>query len=289
MKQQLPTILIVLAFITIGSSFTACNEPEPLPAFLQVDTMQVQINSSLEGSSSHNIQSAVVFVNDQSLGLFDLPANIPVLATGEAEVTLQAYIDAFSGNRKEYPFYTLDQFTVNLTPLETTIVNGTLEYRDNVFFVFNTDFEVSSNFKDTDENEPLLQLTTNQNLVYEGTRSASIQLNEANTFFSIQTNDYYPLPGNNIPVFLELNYRCSVPFQIALEAVKDNTTQVIIPEIYINKKETWNKIYIELTKTVSSLALDNFNNYKIIFRGELPETETEAAFYLDNVKLLYQF
>ncbi len=287
MKQRILTIL--LAFIIIGSSFTACNDSEPLPALLQIDTMQVQINSSLEGSGSHNIKSVVVFVNEQSLGLFDLPVTVPVLATGEAEVTLQAYIDAFANNRKAYPFYSLDQFTVNLTPLETSVVNGTIAYRDNAFFAFNTDFEVSSNFEDTDQNNTLLQLTSNQNLVYEGVRSAKVELNEANTLFSIQTIDYYTLPGNNTPVYLELNYRCSAPFQIAIEAIKDNSTQIIWPEIYINTKENWNKVYIELTETVSNLALENFTSYKIIFRGELADEDTEATFYWDNIKLIYQF
>jgi hypothetical protein len=82
-------------------------------------------------------------------------------------------------------------------------------------------------------------------------------------------------------VYLELDYKCNVPFTVGLMDSDGKESAAIV----VNKQENWNKIYVQLATSVNSLIS---NRYKVYFRfiRENGSTDTKEV-YLDNIKLLY--
>lgn len=260
-----------------------------MPAYLSINSMQLLAQSN-QGSASHNIKNVWVFINSQPLGAYELPASVPVLEEGTVQVILRAGIanNGISETRSIYPFYAADTFSVQLAPMQTINRNSLLRYTGNTAFAFITDFEVGNNFDDTNPNENLLDITTNPSSVFEGSRSAILTISQANPAFEIGTIDQYTLPGNKVPVYLELNYKCDQPFQVAVKGVNAGGNGAILPVLYVNTKNTWNKIYIDLTETVSALDAEGLNRFQILFKNQLEDGKAQATFYWDNIKLLYQ-
>jgi hypothetical protein len=60
---------------------------------------------------------------------------------------------------------------------------------------------------------------------------------------------------------------------------------VDIPLVVVNKSDTWNKIYINLGPNIS--AYTNASNFKVYLESSLSD-ESEAAYYFDNIKLIYR-
>ena len=174
-----------------------------------------------------------------------------------------------------------------MSPLNTTTVNFETNYIDQTVFAFVTDFEVSNNFEIAAENSAPFEVINETDLVFEGTRSGAVYLNEIDTFFQIKTDVGYLLPDQNYPVYLEMNYRCSQSFQVLLRASNLQGASIIWSQLYVGKKETWNKIYIELTETATDLNQQDFSIFEILLQGELEDSLETAYFYWDNIKLVH--
>ncbi|HRI28523.1 MAG TPA: hypothetical protein PK239_03905 [Chitinophagales bacterium] len=271
-----------------GIWFSSCTDTSTIPAYLNIPTMQL-LTQSGQGSASHNIKNVWVFVNSQSLGVYELPASVPVLEEGNARITLRAGImnNGISATRSIYPFYAADTFNIQLAPEETVSRNSLVRYSASTAFALIADFEVGNGFADTNPNLTQLTLTTNPNLVFEGNRSATLTINEVNPFFEIGTIESYTLPGNKIAVYLEMNYKCDESFLVAVKGTDISGNIAILPQLFVNRKTEWNKIYIDLTETVSNLNLQGFKNIQILFKGELPGSVTQASYFWDNIKILY--
>lgn len=284
-----PCYYLLYGSVLLIVLLSACSKSDAIPAYLNITNMQV-LTQSNQGSASQNIKNVWVFVNSQPLGVYELPASVPILEEGNSQISLRAGIanNGISDTRSIYPFYTADTFTVQLTPLQTITRSSLLRYTANTAFAFISDFEVGNNFDDTNPDVSLLTITGSPNLVFEGSRSAALTLSGLNTAFEIGTIDNYTLPGNKTPVYLEINYKCTLPFLVAVKGVNANGNGAVLPQLYVNKKDTWNKIYIDLTETVSTLNNEGFTRIQILFKGELSNEVNQASFYWDNIKLLYQ-
>lgn len=82
MKKILLLSLLALVYIQFNSC-ELIDEPEEIPSYVQIDTIKVQTRNADEGSKSHNIKDAWLFVNNQLVGPFELPMKAPVLEEGE--------------------------------------------------------------------------------------------------------------------------------------------------------------------------------------------------------------
>jgi hypothetical protein len=83
--------------------------------------------------------------------------------------------------------------------------------------------------------------------------------------------------------FIEINYKCNVPFQVGLRTTKlgvDISQSVLT----VNPKEEWNKLYISIGDDVSTLLT---GTYKVILYAKLPANQTSGFVLVDNIKVLY--
>jgi len=100
---------IFLLFIPVF--FSACNILNPaegVPTILEIDSINLNItNSALQGTSDSKITDATVYVGSHLIGIFELPASIPVLEEGNQRVIVQASImkSGISSTIEYYPFY----------------------------------------------------------------------------------------------------------------------------------------------------------------------------------------
>jgi hypothetical protein len=98
-------------------------------------------------------------------------------------------------------------------------------------------------------------------------------------------NSFYAIPSSGYSCFLELDYKCNIDFIVGLIGQDKTTGKEYQNDImYINSKETWNKIYIDLTKAIQDSGL---GLYKIFFSCEHEDKNSISEVYIDNVKLLY--
>ncbi len=284
------TFSLILFCCGVLLSFSACDQEEPIPAYLHIDTAYLNTQFMEEGSASHKIRNAWVFVNDQSVGAYELPAVLPILADGSTKISVQAGIanNGIFSTRKVYPFYSNASTIMSVTPGEDVNYSPTFAYQSETIFEMVADFDFANVFEET-SGRATLQMVNAPDLVFEGERSAHIELHETDTLFSIQSLDLYRLPTTiNFDSYLELDYRCTAPFDVYLEAYTPTSSAGIQSRLLtINKKENWNKIYIDLNQTVQAFGSENYNFFRVVFKGVLPANQTQALYYWDNVKLLH--
>jgi hypothetical protein len=105
----------------VFSMITSCDKFEgdqTIPSYLAIDTIFLENNNLIEeGELTHNFTDVWVYVDDQLIGAFELPAVVPVLVTGYHKLALYAGIklNAISGTRVQHPFVQpkiFDQFNV---------------------------------------------------------------------------------------------------------------------------------------------------------------------------------
>ena len=83
MIRTLGTLLIAVIFL--GS----CTKGDKVPSYLIVPSVDLS-TSGLQGSNTKNITDTWVYVNDEFMGSWELPARIPVLKEGSVNVRVDA-------------------------------------------------------------------------------------------------------------------------------------------------------------------------------------------------------
>jgi hypothetical protein len=85
-------------------------------------------------------------------------------------------------------------------------------------------------------------------------------------------------------VYLEIDYKSSTEFLVGMYI---NYSQDVVRRdlLWVTPKQEWNKIYINLTQTVSeSIGAESFKVFLNMRRNE-PSLSEEVNF--DNIKILY--
>ncbi|MGB1243412.1 MAG: hypothetical protein ACPG49_12865, partial [Chitinophagales bacterium] len=242
MKQtNLFYIFLLLVISTI--SWTSCNTTELNPAYIYIEDVKVASISS-QGANTHKITTIWAFIDNQPLGVFELPTLIPILKEGQEVLVLQAGINnnGVSADRVVYPFYKEISMTLDFQPLETDTIIPTFEYTNSANFAFVSDFDAFGNFFEGD-----IGTTSTASEVLTGSSSGKIQLLGNNDNFIFKNNNTHELPVNNQEaVYLEVDYKCTHPFEIFIEASNNAGGDPIGSFLlFIAAREDWNKIYID--------------------------------------------
>jgi len=112
---------------------------------------------------------------------------------------------------------------------------------------------------------------------------AYAKIDTPNINFEVSTQDLI-LPQQGAPVYLEIDYKCSTEFLIGVYV---NYSQNVEKKelIWVTSKEDWNKIYINLTQTISeSIGAESF---KVFLNMRRMGSSFSEEISFDNVKILY--
>ena len=285
------TGIIFLLFALWVLIFTSCREENlkpGVPAFVHIDNFTFISNYGTQGTARQKIKDVWVFADGGTIGVFELPATIPILKDGIGELRLEPGIEinGISTTRINNPFFepfVIDEFIfipdsiVNVSPSST--------YRQSTVFVWMEDFEEASISLDTSN----LQSSVNIERIggddaYEGSYSGIITLDEDHNIFEAATFDAFAFEGSVSNVLLEMNYKNNYYFTVGI--IEQTTSQIVKSDILIlNPSEDWNKIYINFT---DKIRLSSATSFKVLFRTYIGDDVADAVIMLDNLKLVYR-
>lgn len=280
MKHRLFVVLTILVFLLNSCTKDAAQ----IPAFLKIDKITFNPTGS-QSSASASIKYAFVYIDDEFIGGYELPIELPVLAAGEAQVVIRAGIKAngITETPIEYPAYTRFETTLNFIPEETISITPEVFYKSNVRFALNEEFESGNHQFTFDlDDDPDTKIEIDGDGALEG-RSGRISLTSTAREVIYGSEIITVLPKNNTPVWLELDYNTDLPLIFGINAIDANGNTEQFPEFGINTKPTWNKIYFDLTQFVN---LTEFVAFQLFFGASLAEGDS-AEILLDNVKIVY--
>lgn len=226
------------------------------------------------------------------MGVFPLPAYIPVLKEGQKDYRIipGIKVNGILEDPRTFPFYTEAKGNITLTSGETTELSLTFEYKDNVIFSINEDFENDNIFSYVYTGNSTSGITNSNIDVLEGQHSGLVELDTSNVVMQIANETIITgLPTNGSPAYLELSYKNTAEFHVGVIGYV-NGEPTVEYKINLYPKDDWNKIYIELTPELEASKL---TDYRIIFLMGLPLDSSNqpkvdnAEVNIDNIKLLH--
>jgi hypothetical protein len=278
-------------------SFAGCSVLDPaedIPSYLHIDSMSLSTTSIVQQSSSAKITDAWVFMDNELLGAFELPCNIPILAEGTHSFHIRGGVkmNGLVSTRAIYTAWKQWEGNVTLTRGEKAYITPVVTYFPGIDFgntwMLNFDLQGTSLIPEATSSGIIVKDTIPY--AYEGPHSGYVHLNNNDTTFFFGTSaDGYIMPPN-LDTWIEFDYRSDAPFTVGIKA--DGGPPYSVPWIEVQPNLAWTKIYIRLTEPLSRAATENFTYtpattpYKIYFAMINPSSQAESHLYIDNIKLL---
>ena len=265
-------ILFLPFFLLVQTSCEKFSGDQTIPAYLSIDSIYLQTDFNKEGTASQNITDAWVYVDDNLVGAFQMPARFPVLKEGKHNLTIIPGVkrNGIASTRITYPFYNTITQSVNLVP-DSTISAGSAgvlktTYFSTTKFPWMEAFEDVSISLDTTSRSMVKigETPIGSTLAFEGVHSGIVQMDSAKNFFEVSTHNYFAIPKAS--VYLEMNFNTNTSFQAGV--IVFTTDYIIYQSPVLNLAPTndkWKKIYIDLTTTLNSYP--NATNFKVFFGG----------------------
>ena len=259
--------------------FISCEKDDKIPSYLKVNNVNLNYNQNF-GSITENITDVWVYIEDNLQGVYEIPVEFPVIEEGIKNIRVKAGIKAngIASTRIQYPFYSSFLDTINLVKDETIEIFPTFSYND-AFDAIIEDFENSGTTVDSTISSEIDFTIVNE----DENKYAFAEIISPLINFEIATQDL-TLPQQGAPVYLELDYKSSTEFLVGMYI---NYPQDVVKSelVWVTSKQDWNKIYINLTQTVSeSIGAQSFKVF-INMRRNDPSSNEEIS--LDNIKVLY--
>ncbi len=282
-----------LLFACLLPVFSACIKNNPDPSWLEVTAWTLQANSELsnsEGELTHNISEAWVFIDDQTIGVFQLPFKIPILKSGMCNIKIYPAIknNGIAATKKIYPF--LEVFEVNQTLIQnqTLTLNPITKYKSATQFWIE-DFEGVNINLTNDPNTSVAQYELeNQNLQsFNGNFYGKVSLSSQDSVWVANTETQLSIAKGR-DAYLEIDYHNTNSLTTGLIFVSSsgvtNNTNIRLnaqnPETVV-----WKKIYIELKELIGASPASS--NFLQSFSCYIDEGQTNTEIKIDNIKVVY--
>jgi hypothetical protein len=277
-------------FLFLILSATSCEKftgSQHIPAYITIDSCGLTTNLSTQGSASASIVDAWVYVDDQQIGVFQLPARIPVLMEGIHAVSILPGIkvNGIAATRMSYPFFTPYEADIQLRELDTAAL-GVLQttYLPTTDFLMIEAFEGIYIALDTTPRSSVAIVLTSPGspMTIEGNHSGLIALDTAATLFECVNDRDFIIPF--APVFLEMNFWADNAFQVGVFLYGTTLIQQV-PILNLNHTDgIWKKIYVDLTSTLN--AFPGMQKFRIFFLARKETQLIQGQIILDNLKII---
>jgi hypothetical protein len=281
--------------------FASCVKNNPDPAWIEILPWTVENNPNLGEEyqgSFHNFSNAWVYVDNDLMGVFELPVKIPVLKEGAKEIRIYPAIlnNGISATKKIYPFVEVYASTVELVKNETLTISPVTRYKDATKFWIERFEDASVKIEESSISLANLQVVSSDPILVAEINEGSfgrISLNTTNNIFSASTTANangtleMPLPKGK-EVYLEIDYYTTNSLVTGVLAIGDNGTKDNT-NVQINAQDPstieWKRIYIQLDEIVSLST--EANRFEFSLNAILDEGETATEINIDNIKAVY--
>ena len=287
---------IILLLSLIGILANSCVRNNPKPIWLEINEWTIESNPDLVNNGqepdflSHNFTEAWVYVDNKIIGCFEVPCKIPVLISGDAK-KIQIYPairnNGIGATKKIYPFMVPVDTTMNLVAGETYTFTPKTHYNSVTKF-WTEDFESSTvQIEDDPVSSAAISFGNNSQIALSGTYGL-VNLTTAEPLWVGLTTESVYLPKGR-EVYLEISYRNSTSLLTGVKAMNLDGSTTDNPNVAMNAQDAvsmqWKKIYIQLTEIISYST--NANYFKQYLKAQLPEGQTTADVYIDNIHIVY--
>ncbi|HRO42297.1 MAG TPA: hypothetical protein PL009_05650 [Flavipsychrobacter sp.] len=281
--MKFPVFFLSVLSIIAVESCNIINPSEKVPTYVHIDSFQF-LNTANTGTTSHKITNVFAYLDYAPLGTFTLPADIPIIADKAASLMLipGVQLSGMSSNIIGYPFYKADTSTLQPNPGQrVTVAPKTQYWGDSILRFTHEDFESGNSFTSLEGDS--LKRTTDPQYVFEGAYGGVIFLKDSSFATNIMSVSFQsPTMGaNKAEVFLEMDYKCTVPFVVGLQTT-DGSSDVISYLYGFNPRTTWNKVYVGLEDFLT--AYPN-KSYRVVIRVAKNNAGTDYVAF-DNFKVV---
>lgn len=299
------SLIAVTFFAVLLPSCKKFEGPQSVPAYIRIDSLGLNCDYYTYGANTHAFVDAWVYIDDNVVGCFELPAMIPVLKEGSHKVAVYPGIarDGIKDLRAPYPFMVPVEYpsvnlvkdsVVRLFPVFNYYPNG-----DNLHVRWLEDFDGGSISIQATSQSDTSVLRVGGPLAWhdpEGvhsTYSGKVVLTSDTTQFCIATNEEFTdLPTKGSACLLEMDYKCSDTCAVGLFYMQNFTVnQLQILRLRPTgtsgeEPECWNKIYINL----GPYLVDNEDSdyFKLYISSWYNRNDGPQFFYYDNLKIIYR-
>ena len=287
-QMRLNILLLFISVTIFGIGCDVINPTEEVPTYVKIDSFQFkQVDPANEGPASTGITSVWIYYNNNPVGVFDLPCNVPVITEGASGMLSVAPGIALNGLldlQPQYTFYRFDTVTLQTNPGNVFEYTPTTSYIETAKFRYKEDFETGSTivpFSDGLIGDTSLVRTLDKSKVFAGGASGYIYVDGTNTYAEITNNTPFDIGTGE--AYLEVNYKCSIPFEVGLYNTLNNGFDTYSYFSGVNPTDTWKKIYIDLASYTSA---NQGTDFKLMIRCGLPDGLANGYVLLDNIKVV---
>jgi hypothetical protein len=279
-------------------SISACEvledtSPVAVPSYIHIPS--ITTGSNLDGSQGdafHRIPDVWVYDEGVLLGIYKIPATIPIPRSGKVNLNIEAGV-VFSAQLEEripYPMFQTYRITKDLKENMVDTVKPEFVYRSSCVFPLIEDFDrvgfrFTLNPLYSRAGDTVVRVSGPQALE-AGKNSGKIELTPGTESFQLFTTENFNLPGMNQPVFLEMDYKSNVPLIIGYYYFEPGQTSSQPNEVIrlFNTEGEWRKLYLALNQETAGKPSNTLYKFYI---GLFKDANQQADIYLDNIKIVY--
>ena len=311
------TLYAFLVFAVFAMAFSSCRKFEgsqTVPAYIHIESIVVDSLTDYftYGAPTSKITDAWVYVDDDPVGCFELPATFPILKKGPHKVSVYGGImsNGIAAARAPYPFYK-PQIYETLNLVEDSIINlhPVLNYYPiggGVEKGWMEDFETANTLLPVAGSDTSI-IRINGVEAWHSTNSfysGKIVLPPDSLDFTVATADEYSFHSGYLQYcMVEMDYNCNDAFFVGVMYYK-NYQLVKHPLLRIQPTDTvndmpqrWNKIYVNIGPIMNENVTASY--FKIYFTSDLSvapvygepdyvQANKQRYYYFDNLKLFYR-
>ena len=288
-----------LSLIFILFMLSSCDKFEgdqTIPSYIAIDSLGFDAADDIQGSSNQKIIDAWIYVDDNIIGGFELPARVPVLVNGihKLEVRGGIMLNGIPETRAPNPCWKpMIINAYNFTPDSISRFYNVTTYYENCSFVWMEDFEDASlAIKGSNNSDSGIVRTypagAPEALIEDFSQYSGISYLDADhpdlQLVSVSGSDEGYVFDRGDFIFLELNYKNTIPVVVGLYITLTDNTVEERSFLIISPSDEWNKIYVNFTPIVNETT--DARDYTVYLEASLPDGTEDAVIVLDNIKLV---
>lgn len=265
--------------------FSTCVKENAVPAYLYIPSFTLTTTSG-QGTAAHKITDVWVYVDGNLQGIYQLPAQFPVINIGKHDIQLFPGVrnNGIKSNPVIYPFLNPFAKTLDLASGKIDTVRPTTTYTSSTNFKILENFETGNSLNVDKDNTNAIRFSQVDN-GFEG-KCAGLTMTKTNSYFEKGISIKAQLPDALQNVYLEIHYKTQSPLSVGIfGSSATNTIGLTTYKVTLFPTDVWNKTYINLTNEVKAMRL---TDYQIVFKSLLPDSISTATVLIDNIKLLQQ-
>ncbi len=284
MKFVIPVSLFGLILYICG-----CTPKQDLPAFVHINKPIFTDTSENQNIApiAQDIKDAYLYIDNQLVGVYEIPATVPVLKEGRHKVQVFGGVieNGVASTRINYPFFNFYTDSITLITEGTTQLTPKIGYNASAIFALNEGFEGAGVNIENSENS-----TVGYQQVYKSTDSKVLDGNSCIKAVMLTDSDVVEIvPSQKFlfstvkDMYLEFNYLSDADIFYGID-IYQSGNPLRLNMGGVRATATWKKAYIFLSDAANA---NRQRTLRPFLRINNP-SNTSSTIYLDNIKLIYR-